>query len=270
MPEIAEVKLTSEFIDSYSNNQFVKLEKSPVSKVKTDLSLLTFDKFIVKSKSRGKELTIDFFDTATVQPPMKLKVTLGMSGAWVYFDPANPAYAKYLKHCHLRLIDTKGWILGMYDVRRFAKWSWSDFNTKRGPCPITQTTEFALKITENWKTHKNFQNQKLSEILMNQTWFNGVGNYLRAEILYRLNINPFQPASQLNQYEIDNLISLTVSCSKTAYLLGGGQLKDWKNPNGEDPQSFAQWIKCYGRLNKTIDATGRTFWYHPCWETFRS
>jgi endonuclease VIII-like 1 len=270
MPEIAEVKLTSEFIDSYNNIEFVKLEKSEVSKVKTDLSLLTFDRFAINSKSRGKELTIDFFDTAEIQSPMKLKVTLGMSGAWVYFNPNNPQYAKYLKHCHLRLIDTKGWILGLYDIRRFAKWSWSDFNSSRGPCPISQEQLFVDHIKNNWKSHNHFKNQKLSEILMNQKWFNGIGNYLRAEILYRLDINPFQPASQLTETQMDHLIQLTVSCCKTAYKLGGGQLKNWVNPNGEDPQSFSQWMKCYGKLDKTIDATGRTFWYNPKWNTFRS
>lgn len=264
MPEIAEVKLTSEFIDSYHNTEFVTLEKSPVSKVKTDLSLLTFNKFTVTSKSRGKELIIDFIDIES-ESTKRLKVTLGMSGAWVYFNPSNPQYEKYLKHCHLRLTDTKGFILGLYDIRRFAKWSWSDFNSSRGPCPISQEQQFIDLIKANWNTHKHFQNQKLSEILMNQKWFNGVGNYLRAEILYRLDVNPFQPASLLTKSQIDTLITITINCCKTAYKLGGGQLKNWTNPNGEDPQSFNDWIKCYGKLNKTIDATGRTFWYNTKW-----
>ena len=64
----------------------------------------------------------------------------------------------------------------------------------------------------------------------------------------------------------NNLIALTVGCVKQAYKLGGGQLKDWKNPEGEDPTHFKDWMKCYGRLEKTLDRTGRTFWYDKKWK----
>ena len=268
MPEIAEVKLTSEFIDSYKNQEFVKLEKSEVSKVKTDLSGMP-KRFIIRSKSRGKELTIDFIDsTVPFQDATckKMKVTLGMSGAWVYFDPTETANEKWLKHTHLRMTDTKGWILGLYDVRRFAKWSWNDFDSRRGPCPIMDELNFGDLIRKNWKTHRDFKKHKLCEILMSQKWFNGVGNYLRAEILYRLDRNPFMIVSELSLEEIDNLIALVIGCSKTAYKLGGGQLKDWKNPTGEDPSSFKEWMKCYGKMEKITDGTGRTFWFNKKWK----
>jgi endonuclease VIII-like 1 len=269
MPEIAEVKLTSEFINAYSNQEFVKLEKSEVSKIKTDLSEMTFKKFIICSKSRGKELTIDFIDSSVPfleATSKKMKVTLGMSGAWTYFDPKESANEKWLKHSHLKLTDEKGWILSLYDVRRFAKWSWNDFDSRRGPCPLTEEVKFGTLISENIKTHKDFKKYKLCEILMSQKWFNGVGNYLRAEILYRLDKNPFMLASELTTEEIDTLISLTITCAKTAYKLGGGQLKDWKNPNGEDPSSFKEWMKCYGKMEKITDGTGRTFWFNKKWK----
>ncbi|KAH0619860.1 hypothetical protein JD844_014232, partial [Phrynosoma platyrhinos] len=37
-------------------------------------------------------------------------------------------------------------------------------------------------------------NKPICEALLNQKYFNGIGNYLRAEILYRLKIPPFQEA----------------------------------------------------------------------------
>ena len=268
MPEIAEVKLTSEFINSHNSIEFVKLEKSPVSKVKTDLSEMP-KKFIIRSKSRGKELTLDFIDSSVPfleATSKKMKVTLGMSGAWIYFDPKETSNEKYLKHTHLRLTDTKGWILGMFDIRRFAKWSWNDFDKGRSPCPISEELAFADNLRDNWEKHKDFKKHKLSEILMSQKWFNGVGNYLRAEILYRLDRNPFMIASELNTEDLNNLIALTVGCAKTAYKLGGGQLKDWKNPTGEDPTSFRDWMKCYGQMDKITDDTGRTFWFNPKWK----
>ena len=40
--------------------------------------------------------------------------------------------------------------------------------------------------------HRDF-NKPTHEVLMNQQWFNGIGNYLRAEILGKWDVNPFQP-----------------------------------------------------------------------------
>jgi hypothetical protein len=48
--------------------------------------------------------------------------------------------------------------------------------------------------------------------------------------------------------------------------LGGGQLKDWKSPTGENPNNFKDWMKCYGKLSSKIDGTGRKFWFHPKYE----
>ena len=263
MPEIAEVKLSSEFVAKHGKKTFVKIEKSPVSKVKTDLSLLKFEKFQVASKARGKEMVLLFVSEGD---SLEMKVTLGMSGAWVFYDPMDPRTEKYHKHAHLRLYTDKGLILGLYDVRRFAKWSWGSFDSRRGPCPLTQTLEFQQNLLNNWSTHSDFKRWNLSEILMNQAWFNGVGNYLRAEILYRFDKNPFSKAFTLSEDEIRNLASLVTTCSSTAYTLGGGQLKDWKNPDGVEPTSFKEWMKCYGILEKVVDSTGRAFWFDPKWK----
>lgn len=270
MPELAEVKLTSEFINKHRNLCFVKLEKSPVSKVKTDLTELIFKKFIVRSSSRGKEMVIDFIDAGVPfqeATSKRMKITLGMSGAWIYYDPKDERTEKYQKHAHLRMIDEHGFVLALYDVRRFAKWTWGDFDTKgRGPCPFHESLEFSDRLRDNWYTHRDFKKHKLSEIVMSQHWFNGVGNYLRAEILHRLDVDPFMVASDLPKDKLEPLIALTVGCVNQAYLLGGGQLKDWKNPHGEDPKNFKEWMKCYGKLENTVDGTGRTFWYDKKWK----
>lgn len=270
MPEVAEVRLSSDFVKKHGNKKFVKIEKSPVSKVKTDLSQFSSDYFHVSSLSRGKEMVIDFADmnleAGVAHSCKRMKVTLGMSGCWMYYDPRDERFEKYHKHVHLRFIDEKGNILGLYDVRRFAKWSWGNFDSNRGPCPLSQELEFGDNLRENWYTHKDFKKLKLSEIMMNQRWFNGVGNYLRAEILHRLDRNPFMTSSDLPLEDLNNLIALTVGCSKTAYSLGGGQLKDWKNPEGTDPTSFKEWIKCYNLLESCTDATGRTFWFDKKWK----
>ena len=90
--------------------------------------------------------------------------------------------------------------------------------------------EFRMNILKN--LDKKPFDQPIHLILMNQKYFNGIGNYLRAEILYRLpHVNPFMDAREV----IENCPQLLELCTEIpsqlkAYSLGGGQLKDWENP----------------------------------------
>jgi endonuclease VIII-like 1 len=236
--------------------------------MKTDLKV-HYKTFTLDSISRGKEMILHIIGKNEMDQTgcLTMKVTLGMSGAWVFYDPSDPKNEKYHKHAHLRFYTTDGKILGLYDVRRFAKWTWNDFDPRRSPCIFRETEKFRERLIDNWFSHKDFKKNKLSEIMMNQSWFNGIGNYLRAEILYRFDKDPFTVANQITTKELEKLIEITINCVNQSYKLGGGQLKDWKNPDGEDPSSFNEWMKCYGKLEKTLDATGRTFWYDKKFST---
>ena len=58
MPELAELKIMSEYINKNSNNRiFIGLRKSVVSKVKTPMKI-PFDFFTITAVSRGKELKL--------------------------------------------------------------------------------------------------------------------------------------------------------------------------------------------------------------------
>ena len=103
---------------------------------------------------------------------------------------------------------------------------------------------------------------------MNQSFFNGIGNYLRAEILYRVNCNPFLPAEEAIKSNPE-ILTLCKDIPLLAYSLGGGRLKDWKNPNGEEPpKNWGEFMKCYAikGMEKIQDKNGRTFWYDPKWK----
>ena len=101
----------------------------------------------------------------------------------------------------------------MFDTRNFAKWRvGEDWNVeKRGPCPLTEYPLFAMNIYNFLNKNSKVKDHPLYLILMNQKYFNGIGNYLRAEILFELNINPFMPLSGLNDEQLNNLIWL---CNK--------------------------------------------------------
>ena len=96
---------------------------------------------------------------------------------------------------------------------------------------------------------------------MNQLYFNGIGNYLRAEIMYRASQDPFEEA-RIALTKNPKLLELCETVPFEAYLIGGGQLKDWKNPFDIPENGFSDWLTCYGKSEcSLIDANGRKLWY---------
>jgi endonuclease VIII-like 1 len=265
MPELAEVKIMGDFINAVATNQFFeKIEKSTVSKVKTELDAFEGAIFTVSAESRGKELKLNL-ETVGGGSSKTLMVTLGMSGSWAMVRHDSPEKERVLKHAHLRLITTRGDMMVLYDIRRFAKWRWGTWGADRGPCPLTEYNDFANHIRGNWQTSKAFR-VPLNELLMNQGYFNGVGNYLRAEILNRMVFSPFTIANQLDRDQLEGLLKMVHLCVRDAYSLGGGQLRDWVNPHGTEAENFQEWMTAYGKGSSLIDRTGRRFWYDPIWE----
>lgn len=272
MPELSEIKIMADFINAVTNEEkfFCAVEKSAVSKVKTELDPFGGAVFTLNAESRGKELMLHLEmigGDINGNSKKNLLCTMGMSGNWVYIRKDAPQLEQAFKHGHLRIQSTRGNWLIMHDVRRFAKWRWSeDWGKGRGPCPLAEFNDWQLLIQQNWYTHKHF-NTPLHLVLMNQGFFNGVGNYIRAEVLWRLGVNPFAPANSLPLEKLQELLKVVHLCFRDSYALGGGQLKDWHNPHGTDGASFNAWIKCYGKpgMSKIKDKLGRTFWFDPQW-----
>ena len=168
------------------------------------------------------------------------------------------------KHSHLKFYRKDGTTLSFVDVRRFGKWKqglvWSD---NRGPDPTTEYKAFWDKVMTNLTKLK----KPLYEMLMDQKYFNGIGNYLRAEIIYRAgDVDPFLPAGmQFARYP--KLLDLCRDIPLLAYAKGGGSIKDWDNPFGDEAIQ-ERFMLCYGNaeMSKRKDRNGRTFWYDPKWD----
>lgn len=258
MPELAELKLTSDYVNSCSEGvTYTRVEKNHQHKgVELDIP---FKYFKIKSESKGKEivLTIKDEDSKAFIP---IRITMGMSG---HFKLTNTGQEP--KHAHLKFHRKDGTTLSFVDVRRFGKWTQGvAWNEGRGPDPTSDFDAFFLNIMTNL-TKKTFR-KPLYEVLMDQKWFNGIGNYLRAEIIFRAeNVDPFLPASQqIAKYP--KILELCRDIPMLAYAKGGGSIKDWDNPFGSDAIQ-EKFMLCYGNktMDTRIDPKGRRFWYDPKW-----
>ena len=87
-------------------------------------------------------------------------------------------------------------MLSFVDYRRFGRWVINgEWGKDRGPDPISQYDEFRQNILHNLE-NSAFE-RPICEIMLNQKYFNGIGNYLRAEILFRNKTRPFDRAKDV-------------------------------------------------------------------------
>ena len=254
MPELAEIKIMAEYINEVCRGEdFTSIGVSP--EVAKRLSLVQpsdLQIFDISAESRGKELLLTL--TAGIYTK-HISISMGMSGHWIMGNKFDSP-----KHTHLKFNSISDKSLCLVDARRFARWRWSEgWSHRRGPCPMTQTESFIKTVVYN--LHKKAFSQPIHLALMDQTYFNGIGNYLRAEILFRADQDPFEEA-RVALVKNPKILELCSQVPFEAYRIGGGQLKDWKNPFDVPSGGFAEWIQCYGRADqRIIDKNGRTFWY---------
>jgi endonuclease VIII-like 1 len=157
------------------------------------------------------------------------------------------------------MFDTEdGYTLCLVDFRRFSRWKesnqWSD---NRGPCMLTEWDSFVQNLKDN--SERKIFDKPIFELMLDQKYFNGCGNYLRAEILDRADMNPFM--SSREAIKDIGMLNLCRDIVVEAYQLGGGQLEQWTNPYLDDKVTFREWLQCYGKKEKIKDRSGRTFWF---------
>lgn len=206
MPEGPELHLASLFVNRMCGGVVFTgpVQKSEVSK-NPEVSF-SCPAYTIIATSRGKEvrltLTPQKSDSAQGRcrrgktgqvnqvQTMDIVFRFGMSGFFRFTTEAELP-----KHSHLRFYTNEKpcRVLSFVDTRRFGSWQPNGtWQLNRGPCIMFEY----LSYRENVLSHLSDRafDRPICEVLLNQKYFNGIGNYLRAEILFRLNIPPFVKA----------------------------------------------------------------------------
>ena len=162
MPELAELRLTADYINACSQGDgphihYISIEKNPAHK---GTHCITPENpgeyFSLSAKSRGKELLIYIHKDNNITP---IRMTMGMSG---HFELTNTGQES--KHAHLKFYRKDGTTLSFVDVRRFGKWKASEtWSINRGPDPVFDHTEFIDNIYKNIGLIKGATQKKLLE-----------------------------------------------------------------------------------------------------------
>lgn len=162
------------------------------SDLATKLSEVPFEAetYSLWAESRGKELKVYLnpqngekktkkkVKTVPEQTVKHLLFKFGMSGCF-----RLASVEEIPKHAHLRFFSKdKKSVLCYVDYRRFGSWTINgEWGSDRGPDPITEYADFRKNVLDNLDNAAF--NRAICETLLNQKYFNGIGNYLRQVII---------------------------------------------------------------------------------------
>ncbi|NXU44769.1 NEIL1 Endonuclease, partial [Drymodes brunneopygia] len=239
--------------------------------------------YSISALARGKELrlTLSALDPATGPPPQDLVFRFGMSGSF-RLCPA----AELPRHAHLRFLtrESPPRALCFVDPRRFGSWRLGDaWQPERGPCVVSEYQAFRENVLNNLEDRAF--DKPICEVLLNQKYFNGIGNYLRAEILYRVKIPPFEKArtvlEALKEQEQERRKkdpSLTLSkkvklkqenpdllelCHSVPMEVIMAEKQLFDPEHSDNYAAFKNWLRCYlvPGMSSLRDRSGRTIWF---------
>ena len=135
-----------------------------------------------------------------------------------------------------------------------------------GPCVLNdQITPQIFKESLNKKSHR-----PICEALLDQSGVSGIGNYLRAEILYACSVNPWRNVAEISDEEWNAICDETKRIVEAAYLSQGATIYTYKNVDGST--GTAQFLfKVYGEKHdpnghlilREEDSNGRTIHWCP-------
>ncbi|NXS58304.1 NEIL1 Endonuclease, partial [Brachypteracias leptosomus] len=233
----------------------------------------------ITATARGKELRLTLAPLGPGEP-QHLVFRFGMSGSF-RLCPA----AQLPRHAHLRFLtgETPPRALCFVDVRRFGSWRLGDaWQPDRGPCVLTEYQAFRENVLKNLDDRAF--DKPICEALLNQKFFNGIGNYLRSEILYRLKIPPFEKARTVlealkdqEQARTKNP-SLTLSkklklkrenpdllelCHSVPMEVIAAEKNLFDPSDSDNYAAFKNWLQCYlvPGMSSLRDHNGRTVWF---------
>jgi formamidopyrimidine-DNA glycosylase len=187
-------------------------------------------------KFYGKLLIFEFTDGTN---RWWMRNTLGMSGGW---------RSAHSKHGHVELVYEGGSVF-FTDPRNFGTIAFTS-NQKAieskirsiGPNHLAQNISdelFAERI-------RKFPESDICAALMNQSLIGGIGNYIKAEVLYRARISPKRKVKDITNEEFSRLNKATEEVVRGSFSNGGATIHSYYGMDWEEGE-YPFFFQVYGR-----------------------
>ena len=262
MPEYLENKLYASAINANAKGQlFGSITYGPCKVPANSKPLPQVPgKFTVSAKAIGKWFIIKLKQNTKLLH--SLYISLSMKGQVVSLTQQE--YATERKFVAVAFHRADGLVIGIYHkpsnhivVYVDNKPDTLSYDLIQQPASFKNRLLCLLK-----STRKNMQTTPICAVLLDQDFFPGVGNYMRAEALYKANIAPFTPASKLKDSKLlDRLVKAIeakveeFTCKlENTYNMQDQQMKIWFEN---------QYLQAYGKLDAShaFDSTGKKIWW---------
>jgi DNA-formamidopyrimidine glycosylase len=226
MPEGPEVHAISDVLHArlagLRLDSFEVTEKSRYFRTKLANIEILSGKVLSQVCCRGKKLIFCFEDDVFMIS------SLGMEGAWQFAEG---------KHSGIKL-RMEGMSVFYDDSRHFGTLVIVDSVDKMwdqlsdvGPDLISDDVSF--EDYHQLLQRKNLQKMKICVFVMEQKYFSGIGNYLRAEILYGCKISPHRPIASLSVDDLRLLWRFSIEVCRASYEAQGATFSTYHTPTGD-------------------------------------
>lgn len=215
-----------------------------------ELYPITIESVNIKGKFCWIELADDWY----------ISITFGMSGG-IYYEPSDEQDSKqaYMKNFHIKFETDDGQCFYFGDPRRFGTITISNDHakldkklTQLGPDMLNDQPITDRQFIKIFRQPK-FNQKNICRVLMEQKAISGVGNYIKAEVLYDCHINPWALVSDLDDPTLTQLHHSIRQISQQAYEARGASLYTYRGTSREQG-AFQEMLKVY---NQSADPDGR-------------
>ncbi len=210
MPEVPEVRIFAESLHKFINTRLTSiklLSGKYTRKYPKNYKLFTkqLSLKILHIQNKGKFIYI------TLENGLSIWITLGMTGE---------VLMKEDKYSRVEFVNDKKQSFYLSDMRNFGTVIFS-LKAAELDKKLDSLGDDVMHIKEDVfiKRLRNpkLENKIVAMVLVNQKMISGIGNYLRAEILYKARISPFLKMKDINNRELSILYKTTKSMVRNTY-----------------------------------------------------
>lgn len=248
MPEGPEVRRTTDGLsECFLNREIELFEFSSGRYSKKDpVGYLDFCEELPKLTTgvgcKGKFIYLLFADGSS------LWNTLGMSGYW----SDQPG-----RHCRAALTTTDHWTMFYNDMRNFGTFKYvtsqEDLTKKLSSIgPDLLSEDVSLEQFKGALLKGKRANKSIAQLLMDQSVVSGVGNYLKAEILYSCRISPHRLCRDISDGEFETLLHASKSIMQLSYQTGGATIRNYRDTSGKN----GMYNRRFAVYNQKLDPQG--------------
>lgn len=200
-------------------------------------------------------------------------VTHGMSGRWLICQHADVGA---LRHVVISFDFADGRSAAFIDPRHFGTIRFGDMSNVYAVLHGLGDDIRHLNVVQMKAFVSAFmrvRSKTISEALMDQSVIAGVGNYMKAEVLWKVKMSPWRVVRDISEAEYSALLWAIVDVFELAVASRGATFKTHLNPDGEVGK-MADFFQVYGKkldpngltVVKQLTPDGRNSWWVPGWQ----